>query len=305
MYASMKRRLVLSPSTVSGSTCSRPGSSKSCERSRSGSYIGCGKCGAAAIVSIPTGALAGVSTGNVAFAPVATTARVSAVKVIRGCNEFTIAARSSSTRTGTGTVSMIERPGFTRCRCSLAAARKSRAAALSAVGGSACNGGVVTGWPSAATRKSGRPRMLKTASRVTAPKAAMFALAGRRCRTVLTVASVDVGSVMKVTPETPPIFPIHVAVVERFTPCAFTRRVSGPRTRPMRLIALLVALTGSAVDAIRATTVFATGSVGVVVRRRPNAGAATRIMASGARPEKCFACIVLPTTRLNCNRRRR
>ena len=147
--------------------------------------------------------------------------------------------------------------------------------------------------------------MLTTTSRVTAPKFAMFTVAGKRCRTAPTVASVAVGSVMKIAAEPPPSFPIHVAAVERFTPCAFTRRVSGPRTRPMRLIALLVAFTGSAVDVMRATTVLVTGSDGVVVRRRPNAGAATRIMASGASAEKCLACIALPTTRLNCRRRRR
>ena len=94
---------------------------------------------------------------------------------------------------------------------------------------------------------------------------------------------------MKIATDPPAIFPIHVDVVERATPCTPSRRVSGPRTRPMRLIALLVACTGNAVGAIRATTVFAIGSDGSVVRRRPNAGAATRIIASGASTEKCLA----------------
>ena len=46
---------------MSGATASRPGSSSSCERSRSGSYIGCGNVGAAITVSMPTvGAAPGV-----------------------------------------------------------------------------------------------------------------------------------------------------------------------------------------------------------------------------------------------------
>ena len=99
--------------------------------------MGLAKCGAAAIVSIPTGALAGVSTGNVAFAPIAMSARVSSVKFARGSSALTIAPRSSSMCSGAGNGGrIVVRPGFTRRRCSLAAARKSRAAALSADCGS-------------------------------------------------------------------------------------------------------------------------------------------------------------------------
>ncbi len=54
MYASTKREFVSSPSTLFGSTVSRPGSSSCCDRSRSDSYIGCGNFGAAMIGSIGT-----------------------------------------------------------------------------------------------------------------------------------------------------------------------------------------------------------------------------------------------------------
>ena len=46
MYASMKRGFEFSSVTVSRSIVPTPGSSSSGERSRSGSYIGCGNDGA-------------------------------------------------------------------------------------------------------------------------------------------------------------------------------------------------------------------------------------------------------------------
>ena len=64
MYASTKRRFVFRPSTLFGATVSSPGSSSSCDRSRSGSYIGCGNVGAAMIGSIGAGAAALGGTGG-------------------------------------------------------------------------------------------------------------------------------------------------------------------------------------------------------------------------------------------------
>ena len=60
--------------------------------------------------------------------------------------------------------------------------------------------------------------MLATTSSVTARKLAMFAVAGSRCRTALIVASVVVGNVMKIAPETPAILPIHVDESDRVMP---------------------------------------------------------------------------------------
>ena len=70
MYASTKREFVSSPSTLFGSTVSRPGSNSCCDKSRSDSYIGCGNFGAAMIGSIGT---MPVLVGGVAvvFSPIA------------------------------------------------------------------------------------------------------------------------------------------------------------------------------------------------------------------------------------------
>ena len=59
---------------MSGSDLSRPGSSSSCDISRSGSYIGCGNDGAIMTVSVPTGVTPG-AVGGSTLSPVVIAAR--------------------------------------------------------------------------------------------------------------------------------------------------------------------------------------------------------------------------------------
>ena len=70
-------------------------------------------------------------------------------------------------------------------------------------------------------------------------------------------------------------------------------------------IATLVARSGSAVLAIRATTVRDAVSLPTTERIRPNAGAASRSIAVGASGAKWRACSRVPTTRLSCSWRTR
>ena len=105
---------------------------------------------------MPTVALAGVSTGATAFAPVVTVARASAIRASRGCSFAITVSRTVFIASETGGPNrMPRRPGLMRRRCSLAAARKSRVVALSGTcwGGSAAT---VTGWPSATIWNCGR-----------------------------------------------------------------------------------------------------------------------------------------------------
>ena len=142
---------------------------------------------------------------------------------------------------------MPSRPGLMRSRCSLAAARKLRVVALSGTcwGGSAAT---VTGWPSATIWNCGRLGAAVTSAsftcRVAADRnrAARPALADR-----IDGCQIDGGRRDERAPARCSAYRPSCIRGRRVTPCAAARRVSGPRARPTRRIATLVACSGSAV----------------------------------------------------------
>ena len=75
---------------------------------------------------------------------------------------------------------------------------------------------------------------------------------------------------------------IQLGLADRVSPCAAIRRVIGPRSRAIRRIAVLAAISGSAVEASAPASVPVL-PMAPTARSRASAGALTRSIASSLR----------------------
>ncbi len=258
------------------------------------------------MVSMATGAVGSVLAGGVALGPVVTIARASATSARAGSIWVTSPSRTSFIASACVTGGEdAARPALMRARCVLAAARKRVASGVSKDCGMPTMIDTGTCCPSGTIRNELAPMPSSTLRSVTRLKGRMVDGSGMRCRMTSTVTRSHHGLPTNAVLVIVFSLATHVTSAERALPCVATRRLIGPRSRPTRRIAVLVARMGRTLALRLATSVRAAGALAAAARMRPNAGAPKRTAASSFSVFKWRVCRLVPTTRLSCSWRTR